>query len=243
MKSFTIFPAIDLKDGRVVRLRQGQKDAVTVYSEDPAAIALRWANDGARCLHVVDLDGAFDGKPKNWESVRKILAAVKIPVQLGGGLRTEQQIESALAMGVKRCVVGTKACESPAFVKTLVKKFGERIVVGVDALDGMVAVRGWTEKTSQVARDFVTQIAGLGVKTIIFTDISTDGMMIGPNLKAMAQIADAALPHGGMDIIASGGVSAEKDIAALKALGKKNLVGVIVGKALYEGKIDLKKMN
>jgi phosphoribosylformimino-5-aminoimidazole carboxamide ribotide isomerase len=143
-------------------------------------------------------------------------------------------------MGVTRCVIGTKACESPAFVHTLVKKFGERIVVGVDAHDGMVAVRGWTEKTSLVARDFVTQVAALGVKTIIFTDISTDGMMVGPNLNAMAQVADAA---PSVDIIASGGISAEKDIAALKALGKNNLVGVIVGKALYEGKIDLRKMS
>lgn len=243
MKSFTIFPAIDLKDGRVVRLRQGQADAVTVYSDDPGAMALRWQNEGGRYLHIVDLDGAFGGEPKNWESVRKILAAIKIPVELGGGLRTEQQIQSALEMGVTRCVVGTKACESPAFVQALVKQFGERIVVGVDARDGMVAVRGWTEKTSLVARDFVTQIAELGVKTIIYTDIATDGMMTGPNLQAMAQIADAALPHGGMDIIASGGVSAEKDIAALKALGKKNLVGVIVGKALYEGKIDLRKFS
>jgi phosphoribosylformimino-5-aminoimidazole carboxamide ribotide isomerase len=240
MKSFTIFPAIDLKDGRVVRLRQGQADAVTVYSDDPAAVARRWQAGGGRYLHVVDLDGAFGGEPKNWESVRKILAAIKIPVELGGGLRTEQQIQSALDMGVTRCVIGTKACESPAFVHTLVKKFGERIVVGVDAHDGMVAVRGWTEKTSLVARDFVTQVAALGVKTIIFTDISTDGMMVGPNLNAMAQVADAA---PSVDIIASGGISAEKDIAALKALGKNNLVGVIVGKALYEGKIDLRKMS
>jgi phosphoribosylformimino-5-aminoimidazole carboxamide ribotide isomerase len=240
MKSFTIFPAIDLKDGRVVRLRQGQADAVTVYSDDPAAMALRWQNEGGRYLHVVDLDGAFSGEPKNWESVRKILAAIKIPVELGGGLRTEQQIQSALDMGVTRCVVGTKACESPAFIQTLVKKFGERIVVGVDARDGMVAVRGWTEKTSLVARDFVMQIAKLGVKTIIYTDIATDGMMVGPNLKAMSEIANAA---PSVDIIASGGVSAEKDISALKALGKKNLVGVIVGKALYEGKIDLRKFS
>src|SRR5262249_25815522 len=154
MKPFLVYPAIDLRGGKVVRLRQGAADAQTTYGDDPAAMARRWEDEGARFLHVVDLDGAFDGTPRNWDSVRAILIAIHIPVHGGGGLRSRSQIEDALAMGVTRCVVGTKACESPAFVEELAGAFGMHIAVGIDARDGFVAVKGWTEKTQFAAVDF-----------------------------------------------------------------------------------------
>ena len=237
---FTIFPAIDLKNGQVVRLLQGRADATTVYGNDPAAVASRWAGQGAEWLHVVDLDGAFTGEPKNWDCVRAILKAVKIPVQLGGGLRTRQQIADALAMGVRRCVVGTKACESPAFVGQLVAEFGDRIAVGIDARDGFVAVKGWVEKTKLGAIDFAQQIDRLGVQHIIFTDVSTDGMLTGPNYNAIAAVCGAVQ----CQMIASGGVAQAADVSQLRKLAKSyhNLSGVIVGKALYDGRVDLKSV-
>jgi len=231
----TIYPAIDLKGGRVVRLHQGRADAETVYGNDPAAVARRWMEQGARWLHVVDLDAAFAGEPRNWESVRAILAAVNAPVQLGGGLRTRQQIADALAMGVARVVVGTKACE-PAFVRTLVAEFGERIAVGIDARDGFVAVKGWVEKTSLTAVEFARQISGLGVRTIIFTDIATDGTLTGPNFKAVSAVCSVV----NCDIIASGGVSSADDVRRLRELKHPNLTGVIIGKAFYDGRVQLK---
>lgn len=236
---FTIYPAIDLKGGNVVRLHQGRADEQTTYSDDPAAAARRWVEQGGRWLHVVDLDGAFGGVPHNWDSVRAILGAVKVPVQLGGGLRTREQIADALAMGVSRCVVGTKACESPEFVGKLVAEFGERIAVGIDAQDGFVAVKGWVEKTALSAVDFARQISGLGVRTIIFTDIATDGAFTGPNYKAQAAMCAAVDPRCG--IIASGGVSSAEDVRKLRELSLQhpNLTGVIIGKALYDGRVSL----
>ncbi len=231
----TIYPAIDLKGARVVRLHQGRADAETVYGNDPASAARDWVEQGAQWLHVVDLDGAFSGEPRNWDCVRAVLTAVNIPVQLGGGLRTRQQIADALAMGVSRCVVGTKACE-PAFVKSLVAEFGAKIAVGVDARDGFVAVKGWVEKTLLAAVEFARQISGLGVRTIIFTDISTDGALTGPNLKAVSAVCAAVK----CDIIASGGVSTADDVRRLRELKHPNLTGVIIGKALYDGRVQLK---
>ena len=235
-----IYPAIDLKNGQVVRLHQGRADATTVYGDDPAAGARRWAEQGAQWLHVVDLDGAFGGEPKNWESVRSILSAVKIPVQLGGGLRTRQQIADALAMGVKRVVVGTKACESPVFISELVKEFGDRIAVGIDARDGFVAVKGWVEKTALPAVEFAGQISRLGVRTIIFTDIATDGTLTGPNFKAVSAVCAAV----NCNVIASGGVAVASDVTQLRELSRQhaNLAGVIIGKALYDGRVDLKSV-
>ena len=235
-----IYPAIDLKNGQVVRLHQGRAAATTVYGDDPAAGARRWAEQGAQWLHVVDLDGAFGGEPKNWDSVRAILSAVKIPVQLGGGLRTRQQIADALAMGVKRVVVGTKACESPVFIGTLVKEFGDRIAVGIDARDGFVAVRGWVEKTALPAVEFAGQISRLGVRTIIFTDIATDGTLTGPNFKAVSAVCAAV----DCNVIASGGVAVAADVVQLRELSRQqaNLAGVIIGKALYDGRVDLKSV-
>jgi phosphoribosylformimino-5-aminoimidazole carboxamide ribotide isomerase len=231
---FTIYPAIDLKNGQVVRLHQGRADAMTVYGDDPGAVAREWAGQGAEWLHVVDLDGAFSGEPRNGNCVHDILAAVNIPVQLGGGLRTRQQIADSLAMGVSRCVVGTKACE-PAFVKSLIAEFGGKIAVGIDARDGFVAVKGWVEKTSLTAVEFAQQISRLGVRTIIFTDIATDGTLTGPNVNAVSTVCGSVQ----CDIIASGGVSTADDVRRLRELKQPNLAGVIIGKALYDGRVRL----
>jgi phosphoribosylformimino-5-aminoimidazole carboxamide ribotide isomerase len=236
-----IYPAIDLKDGKVVRLEQGRADAVTVYSNDPAAMARRWVDDGAQWLHVVDLDGAFEGVPRNWDSVRAILGAARIPIQLGGGLRTREQVVAALAMGVTRAVVGTKACESPEFVSALVKEFGNRIAVGIDARDGFVAVKGWIEKTKWTTVEFAKRIDQLGVGTIVFTDVSTDGMLRGPNIAAVSAVCAAVR----CDVIASGGVSQVEDVRRLQAVSTEwpNLVGVIIGKALYDGRVALRDLQ
>jgi phosphoribosylformimino-5-aminoimidazole carboxamide ribotide isomerase len=240
-RPFLIFPAIDLKGGKVVRLQQGRSDATTIYSDDPAAVAKRWEDEGARYLHVVDLDGAFEGEPRNWEGVRAILRAVQIPIQLGGGLRRRSQVEEALQMGVTRVVLGTKACDSTDFVSALVEDFRTRIVVGIDARDGFVAVKGWTEQTKLTAIEFAQQVTRLGVQNIIFTDVSTDGMLSGPNYSAITSVCGAVT----CNVIASGGISGIEDIARLRHLAEHlpNLVGVIIGKALYDGRIDLKKLD
>lgn len=230
-----ILPAIDLKDGKVVRLQQGRADAVTVYSDDPVAVARRWQYEGASYLHLVDLDGAFSGTPKNFDMIKQILAALQIGAEVGGGLRTAEDIRRLLNAGAARCVVGTKACESIATVREWVKQFGKRIAIGVDARDGFVAVKGWTVKTKLRAIDFAQQLADAGVHCIIYTDIATDGMLVGPNLNAMAAMCDA-VPCG---VIASGGVGSSDDVRGLRALNKKNLGGVIIGKALYDGKVTL----
>jgi phosphoribosylformimino-5-aminoimidazole carboxamide ribotide isomerase len=242
-KPFLIFPAIDLKGGKVVRLQQGRADAETVYSDDPVAVARRWETEGARYLHVVDLDGAFEGEPRNWDSVRAILRAVQIPIQLGGGLRRRAQIEEALQMGVTRVVLGTKACDSPEFVRNLVSDVGARIVVGIDARDGLVAVKGWTEKTELSAVEFAQQISRLGVTNIVFTDVATDGMLAGPNYEAITRMCGAVT----CNVIASGGVSKPDDVRRLQQIAQeqptKNLVGAIIGKALYDGRINLEELE
>jgi phosphoribosylformimino-5-aminoimidazole carboxamide ribotide isomerase len=238
---FTVYPAIDLKGGRVVRLQQGRSDAETVYGDDPAAVARKWVADGARFLHVVDLDGAFTGEPKNGDGVKAILGAVNIPVQLGGGLRTQEQVEAALELGVRRVVLGTKACESPEFVGKLVLKFGHRIVVGIDARDGFVTVQGWTQSTRLTAVEFAQRIDRLGVSTIVFTDVATDGMLTGPNYFAVSSLCSVVR----CNVIASGGVSAASDVQRLARVAdeRPNLIGVIVGKALYDGRVDLKALS
>jgi phosphoribosylformimino-5-aminoimidazole carboxamide ribotide isomerase len=240
-RPFLIFPAIDLKDGKVVRLQQGRAEASTVYSDDPGAVAKRWEEEGARYLHVVDLDGAFAGEPRNWDGVRAILRDVQIPIQLGGGLRRRSQVEEALQLGVTRVVLGTKACDSPEFISALVEDFGKRIVVGIDARDGLVTVKGWTEKTKLTANEFAQQVARLGVRNIIFTDVSTDGMLAGPNYDAIASICGAAT----CNVIASGGIGGIEDVVRLQHLAEHlpNLVGVVIGKALYDGRIDLKQLE
>jgi phosphoribosylformimino-5-aminoimidazole carboxamide ribotide isomerase len=239
-RPFLVYPAIDLKGGKVVRLQQGRADAVTVYSDDPVAIAKRWESEGARYLHVVDLDGAFEGEPRNWDCVRAILKAVHIPIQLGGGLRNHTDVESAMAMGVTRCVIGSKALELSEAVKQLAKDFGKHIVVGIDARDGFVAVKGWTETTKVSAKAFAKQVQDLGFQHIIFTDISTDGMLTGPNYQAISALCGSV----SCNVIASGGVSNLGDVRRLQQMAESchNLTGVIVGKALYDGRIDLKQL-
>ena len=242
-RPFLIFPAIDLKGGRVVRLQQGRADAETVYDHDPAHVARQWEEQGARFLHVVDLDGAFEGEPRNWDGVEAILKAVQIPIQLGGGLRRREQIDTMLNSGVTRVVVGTKACESPDFVTELVHAFGPRIVVGIDARDGFVAVKGWTQSTALPAVEFAQQIDRLGVKTIIFTDVATDGMLAGPNYYAINALCDGV----SCNVIASGGVGSAADVHRLQRIATErphqNLVGVIIGKALYDGRVDLRQLE
>lgn len=234
MSKFTIFPAIDMKDGRCVRLRQGKADEVTVYADDPLAMAKQWAEQGGEYLHLVDLDGAFAGEPVNHEVVMKIAQELGIPVEIGGGLRNAEQIKRYLDAGVDRVIIGTKACD-PEFLSGLVKEFGKGIAVGIDARDGFVQVKGWVETTELKAIDLAKQMDEMGVGTIIYTDTSRDGMMIGVNAEAMAEMCDAV----SCEVVASGGVTTQEDITILKNLKRDNLAGVIVGKALYEGTVTL----
>lgn len=237
--TMTIYPAIDIKAGRCVRLTQGKADQETVYSLNPAEVAGRFKAEGSAWVHVVDLDGAFLGEPQNLETV-KAIAAVGLKVQLGGGLRTRAAVERALGFGVSRVVIGTRAAESAEFVGELVKAFGDKIAVGIDAKNGKVAVKGWVDTTDTGALELAKRMAGLGVRTIIYTDIGTDGMLTGPNLSAQAALAEA-VAAGGAQVIASGGVSRLADVEALAELAKKhaNLHGVIIGKAIYEKRLTV----
>jgi phosphoribosylformimino-5-aminoimidazole carboxamide ribotide isomerase len=231
-----IYPAIDLLEGQVVRLRQGERHRCTVYSSDPAAFALEWKQAGAEWLHVVDLDGAFTGTPQNLTHVTAIAKAAGIPIQLGGGMRHIKNIHKAICAGVSRVVLGTKACESIDFVREAIDTFGpEKIAVGIDARNGNVAVEGWTKASSWEALTLAQAISVAGARTIIYTDIATDGMFAGPNIPAL----QALLAETDLDVIASGGVGSLADIEALQRLPK--LHGVIIGKALYDKKIDLQK--
>ncbi|AEE95485.1 1-(5-phosphoribosyl)-5-[(5-phosphoribosylamino)methylideneamino]imidazole-4-carboxamide isomerase [Mahella australiensis] len=228
-----IYPAIDIKGGKCVRLVQGDAGRQTVYEDDPLAAALRWQSAGAQWLHVVDLDGAFVGASANMEAIKSIVLSVDIPVQLGGGMRSMDVISYMLdEVGVSRVVIGTAAIEQPSLVEQAVRRYDNRIAVGIDAKGGMVAVRGWVDITGVSACDLAGQMSAMGVKTIIYTDISKDGMLAGPNVKA---IADMAKSFAG-DVIASGGVSDLDDIKRLKEAGA---AGVIIGKALYDGRINL----
>lgn len=232
-----ILPAIDLKDGKCVRLRQGRADDATVYSDDPAAVARDWRAQGAEALHVVDLDGAFAGTPRHLAAVRQIVASMAgVPAELGGGLRTDEDVRRALETGVARVILGTRALGDPAALGRLVQRHGERIAVGIDARNGLVQVKGWVETTGTRATDLARQVAELGVATIIYTDTATDGMLAGTNVAAMDEIC-RTVP--GCRIIASGGVSAPEHVRALVALGHANLYGAIVGKALYDGRTTL----
>jgi phosphoribosylformimino-5-aminoimidazole carboxamide ribotide isomerase len=233
--NFIIFPAIDLKDGKCVRLKQGRAEDKTVYADDPVAMACRWQDEGARFLHVVDLDGAFEGKPVHGDVVASIADALDIPVEIGGGIRTDEHIGWYLERGVERVILGTRACAHPDDLKVLVEAHGAGLAVGIDARDGRVQVSGWTETTAMDAVELAVRMDEMGVKTIIYTDTSRDGMMKGVNADSTGALCDAV----GCDIVASGGVSTVEDVRTLKALGKANLVGAIVGKALYEGAVSL----
>ena len=228
-----VIPAIDLKDGKCVRLLQGKKDEVTVYSDDPASTAQRWVELGARLLHVVDLDGAFTGEQKNFDRIREIRKAVHIPIELGGGIRDIARIEELLKIGVDRTIIGTSAAEDPDMVREACEKFPGRVLAGIDAKDGKVAVKGWVEVTELDAIKFAKKMESVGVAGIIYTDISRDGMLTGPNIDAMAKMVKAV----NIPVIASGGVSNIDDIKNLMQI--KDLLGVITGKALYSGDLDL----
>jgi phosphoribosylformimino-5-aminoimidazole carboxamide ribotide isomerase len=230
---FEVIPAIDLQGGRCVRLVQGDFDRSTVYDDDPPGMARRWEVAGATRIHVVDLDGAKEGGPRQISTVSEIVKAVRVPVQLGGGLRSVEHIDAALAAGVDRVMVGTRAIEDPAFVDTALARFGSKLGIGIDARDGRVAVRGWVDVSNVDALDLARSMAERGVKTIVYTDISRDGMLSGPNLEAMRRMAEA-VPE--VSVIASGGVAALGDVLDLALTGT---VGVIVGKAIYTGNLDL----
>ena len=235
-----ILPAIDLKDGKCVRLRQGRADDVTVYGDDPAAQAKDWRDQGGQELHVVDLDGAFAGTPKHAAVIARIIEAFGGPVEVGGGLRTPEALAAVLDAGAARAIIGSAALEDPEFLAKAIDLYGDRIAVGIDARDGFVQTKGWVETTQVKATDLAAAVAKAGVKTIIYTDTATDGMLGGPNLTQMAAICDAAPT---CQITASGGVSSPYDVANLIALERKNLRAAIVGKALYDGRTTLRDMN
>ena len=227
-----LLPAIDLMDGQVVRLRRGLAAEKVVYSSDPVSIARKWQDAGADWLHLVDLDAAFSGEPKNLPCIESICAAVDLPCQLGGGMRSRQNIAAAFDSGVRRVILGTKAYESMAFIEEVCQELGgERIAVGIDAKDGLVVVKGWTETTSSRAVDLALSAQGAGAETVIYTDIATDGMLEGPNYSALTELLQVL----NCNLIASGGVSSSDDILRLAAL--PGLYGAIIGKALYEEKI------
>jgi len=236
----TILPAIDLKNGVCVRLRQGRADDVTEYNPDPAAQARDWRAQGGEELHVVDLDGAFAGTPRHAAVIRKIIEAFGGPVEVGGGLRNLDALAAVVDAGVARAIIGSAAIEDPAFLARAVELYGDKIAVGIDARGGFVQTRGWVETTATKAVDLARRVAAAGVKTIIYTDTATDGMLGGPNLEQMAAMCDAA---PSCSITASGGVSSPRDVANLAALGRPNLRAAIVGKALYDGRTTIAELK
>lgn len=231
-----LIPAIDLKDGNCVRLKQGLMEQATVFSNQPAEMATHWLKQGARRLHLVDLDGAFAGEPKNFGAIRAILAAVsaEIPVQLGGGIRDLATIEKYLSLGLQDVIIGTAAVKNPAFVREACKEFAGHIIVGLDAKDGMVAIDGWATVTEHHVIDLSKQFEDDGVNSIIYTDIGRDGMMSGVNVEATQKLAQAV----NIPIIASGGLTDLDDIRALCVAASSGIAGAITGRAIYEGSID-----
>ncbi|HBG47043.1 MAG TPA: 1-(5-phosphoribosyl)-5-((5-phosphoribosylamino)methylideneamino)imidazole-4-carboxamide isomerase [Deltaproteobacteria bacterium] len=230
-----IFPAIDIKNGRCVRLTQGRMDAETVYSDEPWEVAKRWESEGAEVIHLVDLDGAVEGNARNLPVIKKIIEKTGVPVQIGGGIRDVKTAETYLAIPhVKRIIIGTAAYENPAFVNTLTRKYPGRVAVGIDAKDGKVAIKGWVTVTSERATDLARKLEGAGVASIIYTDISKDGMLAGPNVEATREMAESV----SIPVVASGGISSLKDIESYRGVA---LEGMIIGKALYAGNIRLKE--
>ena len=227
-----ILPAIDLRGGKCVRLKQGDYAQETVFGDDPVGMARRWVSEGAKALHLVDLDGAKAGKPVNGDVIRRIVQAVDVPCQVGGGLRTEADIETTLAAGVARVVLGTRALQDPAWVRDIAQAYPKRIVLGLDARDGKVATHGWLETSEASALDVAREFARWPLYAIVYTDIARDGMLGGPDLEGLAALA-AAVP---VPVIASGGVTTLQNVRDLAA---KRLFGCIIGRALYEGQIDL----
>lgn len=230
-----IIPAIDIKEGQCVRLLQGRMDAETVFSNDPAAMALKWQGQGAEMIHVVDLDGAIAKNPRNKDSIEKIVETVNVKVQVGGGIRNESTIRAYLEMGVHRVIIGTEAIRNPDLVKKACRDFPKQILVGIDARNGLVAVDGWTETTPFKAIDLAQQFEDCGVAAIVFTDIHRDGMQTGPNIEETRRLAQAIT----IPVIASGGVSTLEDIKNLLPLASDGVEGVITGRALYTGSLNL----
>lgn len=230
-------PAIDLKDGRVVRLLQGNFKEEKVYFEKAEEVAKLFESEGAARLHVVDLDGALKGEPKNFIEIEQILKAVRMPVEVGGGIRDLETCVRYFEMGVRWVILGTKACLDKGFLREAVEEFGEKIILGIDALNGYIATDAWTKVTKIKAVDFIKEIEGLGVRQAIYTDISKDGALVGPNVEQIKHLSENVK----MDVIASGGIGSLADLKKLIALKQKNISGVIIGKALYEKKFNLKE--
>ncbi|MFT4048372.1 MAG: 1-(5-phosphoribosyl)-5-[(5-phosphoribosylamino)methylideneamino]imidazole-4-carboxamide isomerase [Solirubrobacterales bacterium] len=233
-----LFPAVDIRDGRAVRLTQGDYGREQVYNDDPLAAAQDWASQGATHIHVVDLDGALSGERRNLEHLRRIAAETGLPVQYGGGLRDIDAIEAAIGAGAWRAVIGTAAFRDRQLVDDAVAQFGDRIVVSADARDGRIAAQGWTEATDIAVTDAVAELSGAGVKTFVYTDIARDGMLVGPDFEGLKAVGAAA---AGGNVVASGGVGSLAHLEELAALGLPNLEGVIAGKALYEQKFTLEE--
>jgi len=238
MSGFELIPAIDVLGGKCVRLSQGEYARSTVYAEDPVSVATRFAALGIARLHVVDLDGAKAGSPRNHDVIKRIVQTMgSIPVQLGGGLRTLETIEATLELGVGRVILGTVALRKPEFVREVARKFPDHVVVGIDARDGRVATEGWLEASEVLAPDLARRFEDAGVSAIVYTDIARDGMLEGPNLEATVALADAVR----IPVIVSGGVSSVEDIRGAAKLAKRGIAGIIVGRALYTGDVRLEE--
>ena len=233
-----VLPAVDIRGGRCVRLIQGAVDQERVYLDDPVASARRWEADGAPWVHVVDLDGAFSGRPVNTEVILRLISAVRIPVQVGGGVRTLEAVERLLGEGAARVILGTAAISSPEMLTEASRRFGEQIAVAVDARDGRVATEGWVKTTAETASAVAVRVARAGVRRIIYTDIGRDGMLQGPNRAAF----EAILHVVRIPVVASGGISSVEDLHSLRRLEPLGLEGVIVGRALYEGQVRLRDL-
>ncbi|MDH4088787.1 MAG: 1-(5-phosphoribosyl)-5-[(5-phosphoribosylamino)methylideneamino]imidazole-4-carboxamide isomerase [Nitrospira sp.] len=230
-----VIPAIDLKDGRCVRLRQGDMAAETVYSDDVTEVASRWQQQGAGLIHVVDLNGAVDGEPKNLPHIESVMKAVRVKVQVGGGIRTIDTVRRYLNAGVSRVVLGTAALTNRALLDLACQEFPQRIVLGLDARDGRIAVKGWTTVSDVRAIDLLKELSGCAIAAVVYTDIARDGMLNGPNIPALKEVVE----YSSFPVIASGGITRLEDLQAVRSLGQK-IEGAIVGKALYDGKLDLK---
>jgi phosphoribosylformimino-5-aminoimidazole carboxamide ribotide isomerase len=232
-----LIPAVDIKNGKCVRLSQGKADQETVYSNDPVSMAIHWDDLGAKTIHVVDLDGAFTGKPTNSHLVKEIINSSSVNIQVGGGIRTMESIDTYIDLGAARVVLGTIAFKDPKLVETAAKKYPGKIIVGIDARDGNVAIKGWVEVSSKKATDFAKSFEDMGVAGFVFTDISRDGMLEGPNIKSVSEFSEAT----SIPVIASGGVSRLEDISNLLALKPLGVNGIILGKSLYDKTVDFKK--
>lgn len=233
-----IVPAVDIKNGEVIRLCQGDFQKLKSYSKDPVSVAKDWASKGAKLIHVVDLDGAQSGNLKNLDVAAEIAGSVPCPIELGGGIRTKEVIEEVLEKGIAKVILGTAACENLAFLRDMVASYGDKVIVSIDAKDGIVRTKGWSKATELTAAECGKRMVELGVRTLIYTDIARDGTLMGPNIEAIERFLYSVV---GSEVFASGGIASLKDLKCLKRLESKGLAGVIIGKALYEGKIDFEE--